>query len=136
MQIISNINEVVRYYSENKHSVTLRFADDDTINLKEEELDEDKNIEDIFDRYYTKFSLENNDDDQIEITIKDHSLSPPVSPAEEYTQMTENQCDLQDIKTNDIKNSSNNPELSNKLFFEAEKNKIIYSCYYCDYTTT
>ena len=32
-QIMSNINEVVGYYSENRYSVALRFADADTITI-------------------------------------------------------------------------------------------------------
>jgi len=135
--IISNISEVQRYYSENKYSVTLRNADEDTtaiaysIEEKGEE-NEDKNVEEIIEKYYSKFNAECEDDDQINPTNKDQNVAAPESSSvEEYLQKSKNNNDLQGIQVRDIKNSNNSLKLTNKLFTEEEKNKIIYSCYYC-----
>ncbi len=102
----------------------------------EAEQDKDKNVEEIFEKYYSKFSEENKDNEQNETNVKSHSVVTPLSMSkEEYLQETENNNDLQNMQTNDVKNSGSDAELSNKLFLEVEKNKIIYSCYRCRYET-
>ncbi|MDN5846979.1 MAG: hypothetical protein L0H53_11975, partial [Candidatus Nitrosocosmicus sp.] len=126
--IISNISEVERYYSENKNSVMLRFADEDTTNLTEEEKDEYKKTEEIVDKYYSKLDFDENGNTKNILDVTKSLLS------EECFQVVEINNDLQDFQVNNIKNSDNSLESSNKLFFEEEKNKLLYSCYYCDYT--
>jgi hypothetical protein len=138
MQIISNISEIMRYYSESKYSATLRFADKDMVpDSIEAEQNEDKNVEEIFEKYYSKFNEGVKANDQNENTFNDHRVvsSQGSTSKEEYLQETENNNDLQNIQSNDGINSSSYSELSNKLFLEVEKNKIIYSCYYCDFHT-
>jgi hypothetical protein len=138
-QIISNIDEVVRYYSENRNSVILRFADADIDNdPNASEIDddgdenEDKTVEEIVDNYYPEFTLPYDINDKKDILT---DQSKEASSSEEYRLVVENNNKLQDIREQDVKNFNDSSGISNKLFLEEERNKIIYSCYYCDYTT-
>lgn len=135
-QIISNIREIEKYYSENKYLVTLRIADEDNIYSIEEE-DGNKEAEEISEKYYSKSSLENNDKKCMDMTFKDYDISIRASTCEEeYLQQAKFTNELQDIQTNDIRNSKNDPKISNNVFSDKEKNKIIYSCYHgCNFQT-
>lgn len=64
--IISEIDEVKRYYSENGNLVTLRFAhiDRDTSIEGEEEEEWSKTVEEIVDKYFPEFRVENGDDEK------------------------------------------------------------------------
>lgn len=130
-QIISNIDEVVKYYSDNENSVMLRFADVDMITddlTADLEEDEYKTGEEIVDRYYSD-SISLHIDDENDLST---SLHEKLILSEEYSQVLGSINDLQDIQSHDTKNSDIDIEASNNLFSEGKKNKIIFSCYYCD----
>ena len=116
--------------------VTLRFADMDreasTEDVEDNEDDWSKNVEEIVDKYFPQLNLENCDEKDIDISFDEYKKSPS---SEEYHQKVKNHNKLQDIQIKHIENLHNSPEVSNKLFFEEEKNKIIYSCYYCVFKT-
>ena len=119
----------MRYYSENKNSVTLRIAPADK-DLTESDEKEEWKIEEIVDKYYPDVNLGYGNADQNNVVLNDDCRKS--SSSEEYTQLVENDNNLQRIQLIDVKNSDTIPEISNMLFSESEKNKIIYSCYYCD----
>ncbi len=131
-QIISEIEETKRYYSESGNLVTLRFADiDRKTSIEEEEEEWNKTAEEIFDKYYSEYISEKSDEDKNEAIFNEEQKKSPTS--EEYPHIVENHDELQDIEIYDIKNFDITPQIPNKLFYEEEKNKIIYSCYYCEF---
>ncbi|TVP41786.1 hypothetical protein [Candidatus Nitrosocosmicus arcticus] len=130
LQIISNIDEVMKYYSENMYSVTLRIADADTPGSTDKE--EYTKTEEIVDKYYSRFDFDNYDPGKNKVVNQNDRFTSPSS--DEYSQIALDPCNLQDNQVSNIKNSNNSLESSNKLFSEEEKNKIIYSCYYCSST--
>lgn len=140
-QIIFKINEIQRYYSENNHLVILKFADADTTMtelMEDITVDENdyKTVEEIFDKYYSEFIVKDSKFDSNNISGTDYTFIK--SPAlEEYLQTANNNDNLHDVLTDNIKNSNNNQDISNNLFHEDKKNKLIYSCYIaeCNFKT-
>ena len=56
-----------------------------------------------------------------------------ASSPEEYSQIAKKNDDLQDNDSANIKNDELNEKRSNNIFPEEEKNKLIYSCYFCNF---
>lgn len=136
-QIIYEINEIVRYYSEDHNLVILRFADEDLKNESNDDVireDNDKKVEEIVDKYYSDFSFHDICSDKNNQKDASNNHFKKTWSLEEYLQTAENSTNLQYIEGKNTANSDNESEMSNKLFFCKEKNKIIYSCYYCEFT--
>jgi hypothetical protein len=134
-QIIYEIEEIMKYYSEDNNLVSLRFAELDAITESEDDIDEDedKTVAEIVDKYYSEFSFQYRSDDKND-TLRQQLLNLPSS--EEYPQLVQNSNNLQCIQEKNIKNLDKISTVSNNIFYNEEKNKIIYSCYYCKFDIT
>lgn len=129
-QIISYVQDVRKYYSENGYSTTLSFAEYDRCS---ESLDvdyEDMKVEDVINKYFSKVPLgmkaEFNDE-------KNDTIKSPLQNLnqEDYYQTIQNSNILQHYISNHIKNKSSSYCYSNNIFNYDQKNKLIYSCYWC-----
>lgn len=127
--IISNIEIIMKYYSENKNLVTIRNVDNNTG-------EGDRKVEDIVNKYYSELST-NDPYNNIKTlqsyrTPKDQGDRPSLS-SEQYFDSPKNDNNLQNNGVADIKNIEIHEKRSNNIFTEEEKNKLIYSCYFCGF---
>lgn len=132
-QIIFNIRESERYYSDNGFSVDLKIADADVTDSESED-EHDYKVEEIVDKYYyneNSLSCKSVDNQESNVS-EDRFKEIPFS--EEYLLTLEKSNLSSHTYKKDIKNLDNLSVNSNNLFFSVEKNKIIYSCYHCDFT--
>ncbi|CAN5891314.1 hypothetical protein BH23THE1_BH23THE1_25250 [soil metagenome] len=84
----------MRYYSEDNNLVTLRFADADIImsdSMEDVEVgeDENKNVVEIVDKYYSEFIVKHGKDDQNDVSHTNDSFEKSPS-SEEYLQTVKN----------------------------------------------
>ena len=135
-QIISEITEVKKYYSDNGNLVTLRFADADTeIDIVTED-NEFRKVEEIVEKYYSEFFTEDilekieKSQDGSETTNISYTSSP-----EEYPQKASNNNILQDFQSNNITNDNLGRGSLNNLLYDKKEYKLIYCCYYCKFET-
>ncbi len=132
-QIISKIMDIKKYYSDNGNLVTLRFADaDNDIDILPED-NEFRKVEEIVEKYYSEFySIQQIDKNQV--GVETCSITD-ASSQEEYPQNATNDNILQDCQLKNIESNSCAQDSSNNLFYEEEKNKLIYYCYRCEFET-
>lgn len=114
-QIISKVKEVINYYSEDNNLVTLRFADSDTTIFESMEdmavgKDEDKNAEEIVDKYYSEFVVKHDKDYQMDVSQVVRP-SKKLCSSEEYLRTIITNNSLQETQAENIKNSINNQNL-------------------------